>query len=70
VSGCGMAVRSGTIATVRGVGVPSDRGVVVMRTVGVTTLHSQEMGKPELPLPPSARGCVTLIGGVLENGLQ
>jgi hypothetical protein len=50
VSGRGMSVHSGSIARVRGIEEPSNSGMVVMGTVGVTTLHSQEMGKPELPL--------------------
>jgi hypothetical protein len=36
---------------VRGVGVPSDGGVVVMRVDGVAMLHPREMEKPELPPP-------------------
>jgi hypothetical protein len=47
----GMVIHSGTIATVRGDGMPSGGCVVVMWIVGVTTLHSQEMGKPVLPPP-------------------
>jgi hypothetical protein len=39
VSGCGMTVYSGTVRMVRGARVPSAGGVVVMGTVGVTTLH-------------------------------
>jgi hypothetical protein len=49
VSGCGTVVRNRTVGLVRGAGVPSDGGLVVMGTIGVITLHSQEMGKPELP---------------------
>jgi hypothetical protein len=55
VSSCGTIVSSGTVVMVRGVGVPSGGGVVVIGTVGVTILHPLEMGKSELP--PSARGC-------------
>jgi hypothetical protein len=47
VSGCSTAVRSGTVRMVRGTRVPSSGGVFVMRTVGVTTLNPQDMGKPE-----------------------
>jgi hypothetical protein len=46
-----MVVRSGIVAIARGIEVPSDGGVVVIGTDGVTKLHSREMGKPEL-LPP------------------
>jgi hypothetical protein len=35
----------------RGVRVPSNSGMVMTGTVGVTTLHPQEMGKSELPPP-------------------
>jgi hypothetical protein len=59
----------GTVTTVRGTRVPSGYGVVVMGTNDVTTLRFQEMGKSELP-PPLAIGCVKLIRGVLENGMQ
>jgi hypothetical protein len=45
VSGCEI------VALVRGIGVPSDDGVVVMGTFGVTTLHSREMGRLKLPSP-------------------
>jgi hypothetical protein len=48
MSGCGMAVRSRTIAMARGVKVSSNGGVVVIRIDGVTTLHPREMGKSEL----------------------
>jgi hypothetical protein len=48
VAGCGTMVCSGTIGLVRGTGVSSGGGVVVMRTVGVTTLQPREMRKPEL----------------------
>jgi hypothetical protein len=54
VSGCGAAVHSGTIGMVRGAGVPSGCGVVMMGTVGVTTLHPREMGKSDLPPPTEA----------------
>jgi hypothetical protein len=43
----------GTVTTVRGTRVPSGYGVVVMGTNDVTTLRFQEMGKSELPPPPS-----------------
>jgi hypothetical protein len=36
---------------VKSIGVFSGGSVVVMATVRVTTLHPQEMGKPDLPLP-------------------
>jgi hypothetical protein len=36
---------------VRCTGMPSDGGVVMMETVGITMLHPLEMGKPELPPP-------------------
>jgi hypothetical protein len=39
VSGHDTVVRSGAIAIVRGAGVPSDGGVVVMGIDDVTTLH-------------------------------
>jgi hypothetical protein len=51
VSDCGTVVHSGTVRMVRGVGVPSDGGVLVMGMIGVTTLHPRGMGKPELPPP-------------------
>jgi hypothetical protein len=54
VSGYGAMVCSGTAEMVRGTKVPSDGGVVVMGTVGVTMFHPQEMGKPELPPPLEA----------------
>jgi hypothetical protein len=71
VSGCGTVVCSGTIKMLRGARVPSNGGLVVMGTVGFTMLHSREMGKPELPPPPSSstRGCVTLVDKFLENGM-
>jgi hypothetical protein len=50
---------------VRGIGVPSSGGVVVMGTIGVTTLHPHEMGKPA----PFARGCVALVSGFLKNSM-
>jgi hypothetical protein len=50
MSSCGSVVHSGTIRMVRSVEVPSSGGVVVMGTVRVTTLHRQEMGKPEFAL--------------------
>jgi hypothetical protein len=49
MSGCGMAVRDGTVGMVIGTRVPSGGGVVAMGMVGITTLQSREMGKPELP---------------------
>jgi hypothetical protein len=51
VFGCSTTIHSGTVTMVRGIGVPSSGGVVVMGTIGVTTLHPREMGKPELPPP-------------------
>jgi hypothetical protein len=54
VSRCGAAVHSGIVEMVRGIGVPSGGGVVVMGTVGVTMLHPREMGKSELPPLPEA----------------
>jgi hypothetical protein len=51
VSGCSMAVHSGTIGMVRCIGVPSGGGVVVMGTIGVTTLHPQETGNLEFSPP-------------------
>jgi hypothetical protein len=68
MSGCDMAVRSRTIGMVRGAGVPSGGGVVVMGIIGITMLHPQEMGKPELS--PFARGCVTLVSEFLEDSVQ
>jgi hypothetical protein len=50
-SGYGMTVRSRTVAMARGVRVSSDGGVVMMWTNGDTTLHTREMGKPELLSP-------------------
>jgi hypothetical protein len=49
VFGCDTVVRNDTVGMVRGAGVPSDGGVVVMGTIRVTTLHTREMGMPELP---------------------
>jgi hypothetical protein len=49
MSGCGMAVCDGTVGMVIGTRVPSGGGVVAMGMVGITTLQSREMGKPELP---------------------
>jgi hypothetical protein len=51
VSGCVTVIYSGTVRMVRGTRVPSDGGVVLMGTVGVTMLHPREMGKLELPPP-------------------
>jgi hypothetical protein len=51
VSSCGTAVHSRTNGMVRGTGVLSSGGVVVMGTVRVTTLQPQEMAKPEFSLP-------------------
>jgi hypothetical protein len=65
VSSSKMTVCNRTIGMVRGIGVPSDGGVVVMGTIGVTTLHPREMGKAGAS--PSARGCVILIDGFLKN---
>jgi hypothetical protein len=48
VSGYGTVVHRGTIAMVRGVGVLSGRGVVVMGICDISMLYFQEMGKPEL----------------------
>jgi hypothetical protein len=48
VSGYGMAVRSGIVIMVRGIRILSDGGMVVIEIVGVTMLHSREIGKPEL----------------------
>jgi hypothetical protein len=50
-SGYGAAAGSRTIAMARGVRVLSDGAGVVMGADDVTTLHSREMGRPEL-LPP------------------
>jgi hypothetical protein len=60
VSGCGMTIYSETVGMVRGTGVPSDGGVVVM-----VTLHPRGIGRPELP--PSVGGHVILIDRFLEN---
>jgi hypothetical protein len=51
-------------------GVFSGNGVVVMRTVGVTTLHPQDPGDPELPLSPEAvpPSLVESSGAVCEDG--
>jgi hypothetical protein len=49
MSGCGMAVHDGTVGMVIGTRVPSGGGVLAMGMVGITTLQSREMGKPELP---------------------
>jgi hypothetical protein len=49
-----MAVCSWTVWMVRRAKVFSGGGVVVMGTVGVTTLHPQGPGKPMLPPPPKA----------------
>jgi hypothetical protein len=49
-----MIVQSRTIGMARGVRVPSNSGMVMTGTVGVTTLHPQEMGKSELPPPLEA----------------
>jgi hypothetical protein len=51
VSDYGMVVYYRIIGMVRGVGVLSSGGVVVMGTVRATTLHTRELGKPEFPLP-------------------
>jgi hypothetical protein len=51
VLGCGTTVCSETIGMVRSARVFSNGGLVVMGTVGVTTLHPRGMGKLELPLP-------------------
>jgi hypothetical protein len=48
VSGYGMVVHSGIAIMVRGIRILSDGGMVVIEIVGVTTLHSREIGKPEL----------------------
>jgi hypothetical protein len=52
VSSYGTVVRNGSVGMVRGTGVPSGGGVVVMGIVRITTLHPREMTKPELPPPP------------------
>jgi hypothetical protein len=39
---------------VESAGVFSDDGVVVMETIGVTTLHPRGLGNPKLPTPPEA----------------
>jgi hypothetical protein len=52
VPGCGAAVHSGTVGMVRSTGVPFGGGVVVMGTLGVTTLQSRGPGELELPLHP------------------
>jgi hypothetical protein len=51
VSSYGTVVRNGSVGMVRGTGVPSCGGVVVMGIVRITTLHPREMTKPELPPP-------------------
>jgi hypothetical protein len=51
VSDYGMVVYYRIIGMVRGVGVLSSGGVVVMGTVRATTLHTRELGKPKFPLP-------------------
>jgi hypothetical protein len=51
VAGYSATACSVTITMVRGVGVPSDGGVVVMGADGVLMLHYLEMGKLELPTP-------------------
>jgi hypothetical protein len=58
--GCGIVVRSGTIAMVRGVTLPSSGGVVVMRIDGVTTLHFWVIGK--LKPPPLEAMLNSLVG--------
>jgi hypothetical protein len=68
VSSCGTIVSSGTVVMVRGVGVPSGGGVVVIGTVGVTILHPLEMGKSELP--PPLEVVSPSVGGFLENTMQ
>jgi hypothetical protein len=45
---CGIAVCRWTVRMVRGAGVPSNSGVVVMGTDGVKMLHPQNIGKMEL----------------------
>jgi hypothetical protein len=45
---CGIAVCRWTVRMVRGTGVPSNSGVVVMGTDGVKMLHPQDIGKMEL----------------------
>jgi hypothetical protein len=70
VPGCGAAVRSGTIRTVRSAEVFSDGDVVVIGTIRVTTLHPRGSGSSELPPPPFARGSVTLVGEFLEGNVQ
>jgi hypothetical protein len=47
--GRGMVTHCGIAIMVRGVRVLYGCGAVVMGTCGVTTLHLQEMVKPELP---------------------
>jgi hypothetical protein len=49
VSGCGLTAHNGTVRMVRDAGVPSGSSVVVMGTVGVTTLHPWGTGKMLLP---------------------
>jgi hypothetical protein len=49
VSGCGTVVHNRTVGMIRGAGVSSGGGVVVMGTIGVTILHPREIGKLELP---------------------
>jgi hypothetical protein len=49
MSGCGTVVRNRIVGMIRGTGVPSGGGVVVMGTIGVTILHPREIGKLELP---------------------
>jgi hypothetical protein len=49
MSGCGTMACYGTVGLIRGIGVASDGGVVMMGTAGVTLLQRQDMGKPDLP---------------------
>jgi hypothetical protein len=47
--GCGMVVDCGTVRMAISIRGPSSSGVVAMGIAMITTLHSREMGKPELP---------------------
>jgi hypothetical protein len=68
VPSCGAVVRTGTIEMVRSAGVFSGGGVVVMGTIGVTTVHLRRASGSGAS--PFARGSVALIGGFLEDSVQ
>jgi hypothetical protein len=67
VPGCGAAVHSGTVGMVRSTGVPFGGGVVVMGHSGSPRCNLEGRGSQS---SPSTRGCVTLIRGILEHGMQ